>query len=65
MITEPIALLTLSDGITGLTAAQNSSEIKPNRVTGPSSLLETRIFGRYALGDTATAFQVRGWPRRR
>lgn len=51
MITEPIALLTLSDGITGLTAAQNSSEIKPNRVTGPSSLLETRIFGRYALGD--------------
>ena len=41
-----------SDGITDSTAAQNSSEITPIRVTGQSSLVNAFPFGRHALGDT-------------
>jgi hypothetical protein len=37
------------DGITDSTAAHNSSEITPIRVTGQFSLVRTRIFGRHAL----------------
>jgi hypothetical protein len=40
------------DGITDSTAAHNSSEITPIRVTGQFSLVRTRIFGRHALGET-------------
>src|SRR5271167_3217552 len=40
-----------SDGITDSTAAQNSSEITPIRVTGQSSLVNTFPFGRHALVD--------------
>jgi hypothetical protein len=39
-----------SDGITDSTAAQNSSEITPIRVTGQSSLVNAFPFGRHALG---------------
>src|ERR1700694_2149440 len=44
-----------SDGITDSTAAQNSSEITPIRVTGQSSPVSAFKFGRHALseGDTA------------
>src|SRR4029077_924615 len=38
-----------SDGITDSTAAQNSSEITPIRVTGQSSLVNAFPFGRHAL----------------
>src|SRR5271166_7172463 len=38
-----------SEGITDSTAAQNSSEITPIRVTGQSSLVNTFPFGRHAL----------------
>ena len=43
VITEPVAPLACpsSDGITDSTAAQNSSEITPIRVTGQSSLVRT------------------------
>ena len=40
-----------SDGITDSTAAQNSSEITPIRVTGQSSLVNAFPFGRHALGE--------------
>ena len=40
-----------SEGITDSTAAQNSSEITPIRVTGQSSLVNTFPFGRHALVD--------------
>src|SRR6478672_9173298 len=41
--------LPTSDGITDSTAAQNSSEITPIRVTGQSSLVNAFKFGRHAL----------------
>src|SRR6476620_3199024 len=41
--------LPTSDGITDSTAAQNSSEITPIRVTGQSSLVNAFPFGRHAL----------------
>ena len=40
-----------SDGINDSTAAQNSSEITPIRVTGQSSLVNAFPFGRHALAD--------------
>jgi hypothetical protein len=41
-----------SDGITDSTAAQNSSEITPIRVTGQSSLVNAFPFGRHALAGS-------------
>jgi len=45
--------LPTSDGITDSTAAQNSSEITPIRVTGQSSLVNAFKFGRHALAATS------------
>jgi D-alanyl-D-alanine carboxypeptidase (penicillin-binding protein 5/6) len=47
--------LPTSDGITDSTAAQNSSEITPIRVTGQSSPVSAFKFGRHALGGYQAA----------
>jgi len=47
-----------SDGITDSTAAQNSSEITPIRVTGQSSLVNAFPFGRHALGNDEIAARL-------